>query len=56
MVETARRKPATLAIGLDASAAALRDGALRAKRRDLPNALFVVSAIEALPAELSGVA
>jgi 16S rRNA (adenine(1408)-N(1))-methyltransferase len=47
-------------IGIDASAAGMAHSSLRgarpARKGGLPNALFVVAAAEALPAELAGVA
>jgi len=47
-------------IGIDANAASMAEASRRAagsaKRGGLPNALFVVSAAETLPAELDGVA
>jgi len=56
----ARREPATLVLGLDASAAAMAESSLRAARPTgkggLPNALFVAAAAERPPAELAGVA
>jgi 16S rRNA (adenine(1408)-N(1))-methyltransferase len=56
----ARREPATLVLGLDASAAALAESSLRAARPTgkggLPNAVFVVAAAERPPAELAGIA
>jgi 16S rRNA (adenine(1408)-N(1))-methyltransferase len=49
-----------LVVGVDASAAAMTEASRRAARRPerggLPNALFVVAAAEALPAELDGLA
>jgi 16S rRNA (adenine(1408)-N(1))-methyltransferase len=52
--------PHRLVIGVDANAAgmveAARRAAGRASRGGLPNALFVVAAVEALPPELDGVA
>ena len=49
-----------LVVGVDASAAAMAEASRRAARRPgrggLPNALFVVAAAEALPAELDGLA
>ena len=54
----ARRDPDRLVIGLDADAASMRTSARRAARRKdgLPNAAFVVAAIESVPADLRGVA
>ena len=44
-------------IGVDADAASMRTSAHRAERRgSLPNALFVVSAVESLPDELTAAA
>jgi 16S rRNA (adenine(1408)-N(1))-methyltransferase len=49
-----------LVVGVDASAAAMADGSRRAgarpRRGGLPNALFVVAAVESIPSELDGVA
>jgi 16S rRNA (adenine(1408)-N(1))-methyltransferase len=49
-----------LVIGVDASAAAMATASRRAsptaRRGGLPNALFVVAAVEALPSEFDGVA
>jgi 16S rRNA (adenine(1408)-N(1))-methyltransferase len=49
-----------LVVGVDANAAAMAESSRRAARRPerggLPNALFVVAAAEALPAELDGLA
>jgi 16S rRNA (adenine(1408)-N(1))-methyltransferase len=49
-----------LVVGVDANAAAMAEASRRAARRPerggLPNALFVVAAAEALPAELDGLA
>jgi len=49
-----------LVVGVDANAAAMAESSRRAARRlergGLPNALFVVAAAEALPAELDGLA
>jgi 16S rRNA (adenine(1408)-N(1))-methyltransferase len=52
----AARCPERLFIGLDANAAALRERSVRAFRSRTPNLLYVRAAVEALPAELSGVA
>jgi 16S rRNA (adenine(1408)-N(1))-methyltransferase len=53
-------EPDRLVVGVDANAAAMADVSRRAaskpKRGGLPNALFVVAAVEALPTELNGVA
>ncbi len=52
--------PDRLVLGIDASADAMVEASRRAARRNgrggLPNARFVVSALEALPAELDGLA
>lgn len=60
MSATAAAHPNQLVIGIDANAASMakasRRAARSAKRGGLANALFVVSAAEALPAELDGVA
>ena len=55
-VRAAQNDPGALAIALDASVDALARGSATARRRGLQNALFVVSAIEALPQQLDGVA
>ena len=56
----AAREPTTLAIGLDAHAASMVEASRRAARParkgGLSNALFVVAAAEAVPAELGGAA
>jgi 16S rRNA (adenine(1408)-N(1))-methyltransferase len=54
----ARDDPDRLVIGLDADASSMRTSARRAARREggLPNAAFVVAAIESVPADLRGVA
>jgi 16S rRNA (adenine(1408)-N(1))-methyltransferase len=56
----ARREPRSLVIGVDAAATAMAEASLRAARPvrkgGLPNALFVVAAVERPPAELAGVA
>jgi 16S rRNA (adenine(1408)-N(1))-methyltransferase len=56
----ARREPATLVLGLDASAAAMAQSSLRAARPTrkggVPNAVFVVAAAEHPPSELSAIA
>jgi 16S rRNA (adenine(1408)-N(1))-methyltransferase len=50
VLRTAAERPDTLAIGLDANAAAMAASARRATRRDaLPNALFAVVAAEHPP-------
>jgi 16S rRNA (adenine(1408)-N(1))-methyltransferase len=60
VLATAAREPATLVLGLDASAAAMTESSRRAARAErkggLPNARFVVAAAEAPPDELAGVA
>jgi len=60
VLETAADEPATLAIGLDADAASMAEASRRAARSEArggrPNALFVVAAAEALPAELARLA
>lgn len=58
VLRLAGAEPSTLAIGIDAVADAMADASRRAARPvrkgGLPNALFVVAAAEALPAELWG--
>ena len=57
VLATAAGQPDTLAIGVDANAAAMADSSRRAWRRDaLPNALFVVAAAERPPDALQGLA
>jgi 16S rRNA (adenine(1408)-N(1))-methyltransferase len=57
VLATAAGQPDTLAIGVDANAAAMADSSRRAWRRDaLPNALFVVAAAERPPDALHGLA
>jgi 16S rRNA (adenine(1408)-N(1))-methyltransferase len=69
VLATAAACPDRLVIGVDANAAAMADAARKATARSgkpgkpgkpgrggLPNALFVVAAVEALPVELAGVA
>jgi 16S rRNA (adenine(1408)-N(1))-methyltransferase len=57
VLATAARQPETLAIGIDANAAAMADASRRAWRRDaLPNALFAVAAAERPPPALHGLA
>jgi 16S rRNA (adenine(1408)-N(1))-methyltransferase len=60
VLAAARAQPDRLVIGVDASAAAMatasRRAAARPGRGGLPNALFVVAAVEALPSALAGVA
>lgn len=55
-VRTARSVPTTFAIAIDASTDALIRGSRVARRRRLPNALFVVGGVETLPAALDRVA
>ncbi len=58
VLAVARRHPEALVVGLDASPDALRRTGLRAAdkpaRGGTPNALFIWSAVEQLPAELDG--
>jgi 16S rRNA (adenine(1408)-N(1))-methyltransferase len=60
VLATAAAQPDRLVVGVDANAAGMmtasRRAAARPARGGLPNALFVVAAAEALPAELDGVA
>ncbi len=50
MLATARRRPDTLVVGVDANAAGMADASRRAARRGaLPNALFAVAAAEHPP-------
>ncbi|HET7677261.1 MAG TPA: class I SAM-dependent methyltransferase [Candidatus Limnocylindrales bacterium] len=60
VLATARAEPGTLAIGVDADASRMAEASRRAARTGrkggLPNTLFVASAVEALPAELCGLA
>ena len=60
VLAAAADRPDRLAVGVDASAAAMAEASRRAGRKPgrggLENALFVVAAAEALPAELGGVA
>jgi 16S rRNA (adenine(1408)-N(1))-methyltransferase len=60
VLATAAAQPDRLVVGVDANAAAMmtasRRAAARPARGGLPNALFVMAAAEALPAELDGVA
>jgi 16S rRNA (adenine(1408)-N(1))-methyltransferase len=60
VLRAARRDPATLAIGVHADAASLREVSRRAarapRRGGLPNTVFVVAAVETLPDELSSIA
>jgi len=52
----ARETPDRLFIGLDASAAGLREVSTRAARAGLTNLIYVRAAVEGLPPELAGVA
>jgi 16S rRNA (adenine(1408)-N(1))-methyltransferase len=58
ILAAATREPATLFLGIDASAAAMNEASRRAARTarkgGLPNARFLLAAAEALPAELAG--
>lgn len=58
MLAAAAARPDRLIVGVDASAAAMAVASRRAaatpRRGGLPNALFVVAAVEALPRELDG--
>ena len=60
MLAAAAAQPDRLVVGVDANAAGImtasRRAAAKPSRGGLPNALFVVAAAEALPAELEGVA
>jgi 16S rRNA (adenine(1408)-N(1))-methyltransferase len=60
VLATAASNPDRLVVGLDPVASAMaeasRRAALPARRGGLPNAMFVVAAAEALPAELAGIA
>jgi 16S rRNA (adenine(1408)-N(1))-methyltransferase len=57
VLATAAREPDTLAIGVDANAAAMAEASRRAMRRNaLPNALFAVAAAEGPPDALHGLA
>jgi len=60
VLATAAAQPDRLVVGVDASAAAMAVASRRAaatpRRGGLPNALFVVAAVEALPPELDGLA
>jgi 16S rRNA (adenine(1408)-N(1))-methyltransferase len=50
VLATARRRPDTLVVGVDANAAGMADASRRAARRGaLPNALFAVAAAEHPP-------
>ena len=52
----ARGEPSRLFIGVDANAAGLREYSGRAFRAGVANLVYVRAAVEALPAELAGVA
>ena len=52
----AREAPERLFVGVDASAAGMRERSGRACRSHVPNLLFVRAAVEALPPELTGIA
>jgi 16S rRNA (adenine(1408)-N(1))-methyltransferase len=60
VLATAAAQPDRLVVGVDANAAGMatasRRAAAKPSRGGLPNALFVVAAAEAMPAELDGVA
>ena len=60
MLAAAAAQPDRLVVGVDANAAGMmtasRRAAAKPSRGGLPNALFVVAAVEALPRELDGVA
>lgn len=56
VLATAAAEPTSLVIGLDAVAASMAESSRRAARARLTNALFVVAAAEAIPAELVGLA
>ncbi len=60
VLAAAAAEPRTLVIGIDAVAASMAEASRRAARPParggLPNALFLVAAAEALPAELGGAA
>lgn len=60
VLATAAAEPATLVIGLDAVASSMAESSRRAagpaRRGGLSNAMFVVAAAEAPPAELAGLA
>jgi 16S rRNA (adenine(1408)-N(1))-methyltransferase len=60
VLAAAAAQPDRLVVGVDANAAGMmtasRRAAAKPSRGGLPNALFVVAAVEALPAELDGVA
>jgi 16S rRNA (adenine(1408)-N(1))-methyltransferase len=52
----ARGSPERLFIGIDANAAGMRELSGRAVRERIPNLVYVRASVEALPAELHGVA
>ena len=60
MLAAARSDPESLVVGIDADAASMREASQRAARNPVrggaPNAIFVVSAVEALPVELAALA
>lgn len=57
VLRAAKADPSRLFIAIDANADGLREASAKALRRDgAPNALFVRAAVEALPAELAGMA
>ena len=60
MLATAAAEPTTLAIGIDADAASMAEASRRAARPErrggLPNARFIVAAVELLPVELASLA
>jgi len=60
VLEAAAAEPASFVIGLDANAAGMAESSRRAARppakSGLPNALFLLAAADAIPAELDGIA
>jgi 16S rRNA (adenine(1408)-N(1))-methyltransferase len=58
VLRAARTEPQRLVIGIDADAASMRASSSAASKRknSVPNALFVVAAVERLPDELTAVA
>ena len=56
VLHAARADPRALVIGIDADASSMLEASRRAERGPVPNALFVVAAVESLPRELHGVA
>ena len=60
VLRAARSEPDTLVIGIDPDAASMLESARRAARKPerggVPNAFFIVSAVEALPVELPPIA